>query len=73
MMFADVTLSRGILTLVTVTCHTVSCVTTSHAAAEEEMLGDWIKNVRTILTRRSEEVRTRGLIKDGTIYGEVFV
>ena len=33
----------------------------------------WIKNVRTILTRRSEEVRTRGLIKDGTIYGEVFV
>ena len=68
MMFADVTLSRGILTLVTVTCHTVSCVTTSHAAEEEEMLGDWIKNVR-----RSEEVRTRGLIKDGTIYGEVFV
>ena len=68
MMFADVTLSRGILTLVTVTCHAVSCVTTSHAAEEEEMLGDWIKNVR-----RSEEVRTRGLIKDGTIYGEVFV
>ena len=68
MMFADVTLSRGILTLVTVTCHTVSCVTTSHAAEEEEMLGDWIKNVR-----QSEEVRTRGLIKDGTIYGEVFV
>ena len=52
MMAADVTMSRGILTLVTVTqCHVSQPHrgrATQAAAAEEEMLEDWIKNVRTI-------------------------